>query len=139
MGRYITKYCGINKKSKLEKGHPHIVILTLSAKRAVEIIRNLKNEKNGFKKVGKLFAKHLKTENQLEDIKNNAFKAVVGTPNRLNKLLESVNFLTKCQLIVIDGCRDSKTRTIFDIPECKDDLFSFLTNYFRNGMKLSIY
>ncbi|KAG9299214.1 hypothetical protein G9A89_013862 [Geosiphon pyriformis] len=129
----ITSHHNISRPPLLEqKGAPILLILTASAKRAVNIIRSLKAEKsialkNGV--IGKLFAKHLKLSEQEEFLKKNSFDIAVGTPNRVFKLLTDFDSLRLFRLkyILIDASwKDEKKRTIFDIPECLNDLIQLM-------------
>lgn len=119
-------------KTDVGKGEPRVVILTSSAVRSVEIIRALPSI-NQLCKIGKLFAKHFKVEDQVEHLKQSVVKVVVGTPSRMKKLVElgALSF-SHVDLIIVDVFRDLKERTIFDIPEVATELFSLLNEACRN-------
>jgi len=76
--------------------------------------------------IAKLFAKHFKLEEHARYLKKTRVGAAVGTPGRIGKLLLETDSLSTSALshIVIDTTfRDSKKRSIFDIPETKEELF----------------
>ncbi len=89
------------------------------------MIRQAKSLFNGCK-VAKLFSKHFKLQEQLDHLRQNTVHLAVGTPNRLFKLHEECGVLDECELIVLDGYRDVKQRTLLSMPECKQDFFQLL-------------
>lgn len=92
------------------------------------IIRQGKNLFNGCK-VAKLFAKHLKVPEQVQYLKQNTVDLAVGTPNRLYKLQEECDLFGECELVVLDGYRDAKQRTLLTMPECKQDFFRLIKDF----------
>jgi protein CMS1 len=80
-------------------------------------------------KIAKLFARHIKTDEQLQLLRSSEVRIAVGTPNRLLRLLEQNGLdLTDCRLIVIDSIRNVKKKTIFTERESREDLFLLLKN-----------
>ena len=62
-------------------------------------------------KVGKLFAKHFKVEEQRADLATRRLAAAVGTPNRLAKLADlGALRLDRLRLIAVDVHLDAKQR-----------------------------
>ena len=119
-------HCGKKAmKNKLEAGHPVVVIVCSGARRAVQVIKSLSQTLKY--RVAKLFAKHLKVEDQVEDLKKK-FPIAVGTPSRLMKLYElgALQF-SSTHLLLIDGNRDTKKTTVFSSPseEERSDFFRF--------------
>lgn len=102
-----------------------VIILCSGAIRCTSVIRDIKSESNGDIRTIKMFAKHMKVEQQAAEIKrlaNDRFVGV-GTPNRVLKLMKSTDLLDKVGLIVLDSFVDAKNRSILDIPECRSDFF----------------
>ncbi|KAJ3225040.1 cms1 ribosomal small subunit [Chytriomyces hyalinus] len=113
---YVT---AIKKKSESQ-----ILIVTPSAERAITVIPALKP----IGKIAKLFARHMKVEEQVKQLQAHAFPVCVGTPNRILKLLEAGALKPEnLGYILLDGTsRDKKLRSFFDIPELKADVIALL-------------
>jgi protein CMS1 len=78
-------------------------------------------------KIAKLFAKHFKVEDQIWFLEHEQVHIGVGTPNRLQALVEQGHLkLDNLELVVIDTERNAKKFNIFDIQEVRTDLFNFL-------------
>lgn len=89
----------------------------------MEVIRNLRSL--GPKvKIGKLFAKHLKIQEQVEFLRNNKISAAVGTPSRVLKLIqEGALSLDGLDFILLDAThKDKKEMHIFDLPEVAQEV-----------------
>ncbi|KAJ3244169.1 cms1 ribosomal small subunit [Chytriomyces hyalinus] len=101
-----------------------ILIVTPSAERAITVIPALKP----IGKIAKLFARHMKVEEQVKQLQAHAFPVCVGTPNRILKLLEAGALKSEnLGYILLDGTsRDKKLRSFFDIPELKSDVIALL-------------
>lgn len=105
----------------------HVLILSGSAIRATELIRQLGSIRQDLG-VGKCFAKHFKIEDQLKFFDSKCPLISVGTPNRLSKLFSSGHkyfTMDTVDLCIIDTHRDAKQRNIFEIPETCTDLLDF--------------
>ncbi|KAF9430327.1 cms1 ribosomal small subunit [Podila epigama] len=110
----------------LPKGSPVVLIVSASGSHAVDVIRALPLFSEAAK-VGKLFAKHLKVSEQVYFLENTVTHISVGTPNRIEKLIEDgALHLDRLELVVLDCSRDAKRRTLLDIPEIRVDLFKML-------------
>ena len=122
------KVFGKPKQEGVRPGRPVTLILGSSAIRCVGILKHLR-EFHEQCKIGKLFAKHFKIEEQQKVLEEEFIKLAVGTPNRLEKLVESGALkLDDLQLVVVDMVQDAKEKTIFEIPEVRKDLFLFIQN-----------
>ncbi|CAO3624669.1 unnamed protein product [Mucor fragilis] len=105
---------------------PVALIVTHSAIRAVDLCRALK-EFASTAKIAKLFAKHFKIEDQIWFLEHESIHMGVGTPNRLQALVEQGHLkLDNLELLVIDTERNPKKFNIFDLQEVRTDLFQFL-------------
>ncbi|KAI9348594.1 U3-containing 90S pre-ribosomal complex subunit-domain containing protein [Obelidium mucronatum] len=107
-----------------EVDQKQILIVTPSAERAIAIIPVLKS----IGKIGKLFARHMKVEEQIKAHQTHQFPVSVGTANRMVKLIEADAISpTKLGFVILDGTSlDKKERSLFSIPELKTDLISLL-------------
>lgn len=134
-----VKYGVAGHKKLLKKpttlASPVALVVTHSAVRAVDLGRGLK-EFASTAKVAKLFAKHFKIEDQIWFLEHEAIHMGVGTPNRLQALIEQGHLkLDNLELVVIDTERNAKKFNIFDIQEVRSDLFTFLGSSIAPLMK----
>ncbi|KAJ7172692.1 U3-containing 90S pre-ribosomal complex subunit-domain containing protein [Mycena filopes] len=118
----------LSQRSKTT-GAPTLLFVAGAALRVVDVTRVLKDNKlRGDKggEVAKLFAKHFKLAEHVTYLKGTKVGSAVGTPGRIGKLLCETDALTVSALshIILDvSFRDSKKRTILDIPETRDEVF----------------
>ncbi|KAJ7752070.1 U3-containing 90S pre-ribosomal complex subunit-domain containing protein [Mycena metata] len=118
----------LSQRSK-STGAPTLLFVAGAALRVVDVTRVLKDKKlRGDKggEVAKLFAKHFKLAEHVTYLKRTKVGSAVGTPGRIGKLLCETDALTVSALshIILDvSFRDSKKRTILDIPETRDEVF----------------
>ncbi|KIY65043.1 hypothetical protein CYLTODRAFT_76772 [Cylindrobasidium torrendii FP15055 ss-10] len=118
----------LGQKSK-SNGAPTLLFITPAANRATDVARVLKTkalrgEKGG--EVAKLFARHFKLHEHASYLLKTKVGAAVGTPGRVGKLLTETESLSTTALshIILDvTLRDAKERTLFDIPETRDEVF----------------
>ena len=82
------------------KQSPKVCVITRSAKRACDIIKAISPLRI---RAVKLFAKHMKLEEQVNLLRSGGYPIGVGTPNRILKLAQrgSLNF-SKTSLIIFD-------------------------------------
>ena len=135
---------------------PMVLVITISARRAVELMKQLSSEIK--LPICKLFAKHLKIEEQAELLCNGVggnknsnnqsssngggnnkkkakyYSLAVGTPNRLLKLLQHIEGegggpalrLNHTELIIIDCHTDSKGWNVCTLKDTSSDLMEVL-------------
>lgn len=123
----------LSQKSKVA-GSPTLLFIAGAALRVADVVRVLKRhrqklcgEKGGT--VAKLFAKHIKLEEHVSFLKRTKIGSAVGTPGRIGKLLCETDALSVAQLthIILDiSYQDAKKRSLFDIPEARDDVFKYV-------------
>ncbi|KAG6813603.1 hypothetical protein H0H92_009220 [Tricholoma furcatifolium] len=122
----LSKRLGQKSKSP---GAPTLIFLTGAALRVADVTRILKDKKlRGDKggEVAKLFAKHFKLSEHVTYLRRTKVGAAVGTPGRIGKLLCETDGLSVSALshIMLDiTYRDSKKRSLLDIPETRDEVF----------------
>lgn len=113
---------------------PRILIISAAAIRCVELLKNLPNIRTKCT-IAKLFAKHFKVQEQVGFLSSHKASIAIGTPARLLKLsqeprTDTTGMCIDLQLIdhvIIDGWRDGKDRTVFDVPEIRKELFELLS------------
>lgn len=122
---FRKKYCSASNDAE-KFGCATVIIVCSGARRATQVISSISGK---FKcRIGKLFAKHFKLQEQIDTLTKNYYPIAVGTPNRLSKLIEyGALRLSLTTLILIDMGVDSKGFTLLTIPEIKDDFADFLT------------
>ncbi|XP_030642319.1 protein CMSS1 [Chanos chanos] len=130
LSSYLKEVCP--KWAKVQKQHTEtrsllLLIICGSALRTIELIKQLTTFK-GDAKVLKLFAKHIKVEEQMKLLSKGVAHIGVGTPGRITALLEKEGMtLQGLRLLVLDwNYRDQKHRRMIDIPEVKADLLRLL-------------
>ncbi|RXM98988.1 Cell cycle control protein 50C [Acipenser ruthenus] len=111
------------KWAKLCKNHTEqksvvMLIVCSSAHRVLDLIKQLTTFK-GNAKVLKLFAKHIKVEEQIKLLQKGVTHVGVGTPGRIKALTEQDGLSLKAlKYVVLDwNWRDQKLRRMPDIPE----------------------
>ncbi|KAJ3281500.1 hypothetical protein HK104_011425 [Borealophlyctis nickersoniae] len=129
-----------NPSKRAHNGSPRVIILASGANRVVDIIRRVKT----LGKCAKLFARHMKMADQIKLLKNEKTPIAVGTPNRVLKLLDigdGALDLAKLAFVILDGKKDAKERTIFDIPDIEPDLVRLLAEIRKQApeAKICIY
>ncbi|WWC68507.1 uncharacterized protein I206_102436 [Kwoniella pini CBS 10737] len=112
------------EKKKIVVGQPQVIILALSGLRCADVVRGVRDVK-GNGEVAKLFAKHFKLADQIKYLQQKKVSIAVGTPARVGKLLtEGAIKITSDTVLLLDiGHQDSKTRTILNLPEVRDELW----------------
>ncbi|XP_007493648.2 protein CMSS1 [Monodelphis domestica] len=130
LSSYLKQICP--KWSKLRKNHKEkkslvMLIICSSALRALELIRSMTAFK-GDCKVLKLFAKHIKIQEQVKLLEKSVVHLGVGTPGRIKALIQQdVLNLNSLKYLVFDwNWRDQKLRRLMDIPEIRKEVLELL-------------
>ncbi|XP_036600873.1 protein CMSS1 [Trichosurus vulpecula] len=130
LSSYLKQICP--KWAKLRKNHKEkksvvMLIICSSALRALELIRSMSAFK-GDCKVLKLFAKHIKIQEQVKLLEKGVVHLGVGTPGRIKALIQQdVLNLNSLKYLVFDwNWRDQKLRRLMDIPEIKKEVLELL-------------
>ena len=119
----------LDKKPETQK--PAVIVLTHAAMRAADLSRAMKP----LGKVAKLFAKHMKIQEQAEFLKKEPVHLVVGTPNRVKALIEQEHIkLDNLELVVVDTERNAKRFTAFENDAVRGDLYNLLGSYIAPRM-----
>ncbi|KAG2177882.1 hypothetical protein INT43_003129 [Umbelopsis isabellina] len=116
-------------------GAPAIVIITHSAIRATDLVRGLK-EFDKAAKIAKLFAKHLKVEDQARFLGERPIHFAVGTPHRIKELIDLEHLkMDRLELIVIDGEKNAKRLDIFENDAVNGPLYELFSTHITQRMK----
>lgn len=120
-----SELCGVNTyspgRSTTATGSPSVLVVSSAAMGAIAFIKSCQ-EFNAKCKIGKLFAKHIKVEEQQDILKSTFMGIAAGTPNRIVKLADlGALKLDRLKLVLLDVQLDAKQRTILDIPEVRAD------------------
>ncbi|GAA5882709.1 hypothetical protein JCM1840_001382 [Sporobolomyces johnsonii] len=114
-------------------GSPRIIVCAGAALRVADLCRDVKSfktkTKDGVIDVAKLFAKHFKLAEHADYMKKTHVGIAVGTPNRIEKLLNETDslHLTHLSHLILDVSHlDAKKRSLLDLPDARGDLFKLL-------------
>ncbi|XP_029315552.1 protein CMSS1 isoform X2 [Cottoperca gobio] len=118
LSSYLKQVCP--KWSKIQKQHTQkssvvLLIVCSSALRAIELLKQMTTFKGEAKAV-KLFAKHIKIEEQVKLLQKGVTHIGVGTPGRLSALIDKEGLsLQALRYVVLDwNWRDQKLRRMVD-------------------------
>lgn len=132
LASYLKQVCP--KWAKVQKQHTEkssvaLLIVCSSALRTIELIKQLIAFKGSAKTI-KLFAKHIKIEEQVKQLQKGVTHIGVGTPGRISALIDRDGLNLKAlRYLVLDwNWRDQKLRRMVDIPEIKLDFMKLLDN-----------
>ncbi|CAM9551780.1 unnamed protein product [Scytosiphon promiscuus] len=118
-----------NRNSNAPRGSPSVLIVCAGARRCVEVMKHL----TAFRcQVVKLFAKHLKMEEQKVMLRKGCFPLGVGTPGRMRALAEAGSLrLDSSALVVLDLEKNIKGRNVLDMDGVAGDTMAFLADCVR--------
>eukprot|EP00934_Nitzschia_sp_Nitz4_P004911 Nitzschia sp. Nitz4//scaffold17_size182527//129422//130394//NITZ4_001870-RA/size182527-snap-gene-0.301-mRNA-1//-1//CDS//3329539388//4901//frame0 len=109
----------IISKKKLKqwknKSSPCVIVVCLSARRAVQVLKELAPFNV---RVSKLFAKHLTVEEQVKQLQESACGIAVGTPHRILTLAQkgALSF-QHTQCVVLDTYQNDKRFAVYTLPD----------------------
>ncbi|UNI24255.1 Protein cms1 [Purpureocillium takamizusanense] len=115
-------------KAPKKKGAPHTLIVAGAGLRAADIVRAVRKFSSKDNVVAKLFAKHMKVEEQVTFLKNRKTGIGVGTPARLMELIDNGALsLDNLQRVIVDASHvDQKKRGVLDMKDTMMPLARFL-------------
>ncbi|OAQ98429.1 hypothetical protein LLEC1_04861 [Akanthomyces lecanii] len=88
LGHFCKNPDSLAKASK-KKGNPHSIIVTGAGLRAADIVRAVRKFASKEIAVAKLFAKHMKVDEQVKFLEKMRVSIAVGTPARLSELIDN--------------------------------------------------
>lgn len=118
---------------------PLILVLCVSARRSVSILKSLSSLKIP---ILKLFPKHMSCEGQEQLLSKGKFGLCVGTPGRVRKLWEDGALcLDSIAAVILDGWADGKGFTVCTLRDTSVDLMRFLEDGVgeRKELKIGFY
>uniref|UniRef100_A0A8C0RA10 Cms1 ribosomal small subunit homolog n=1 Tax=Canis lupus familiaris TaxID=9615 RepID=A0A8C0RA10_CANLF len=143
LSSYLREICP--KWVKLRKNHNEkksvlMLIICSSAVRALELIRSM-TAFRGDSKVMKLFAKHIKVQEQVKLLGKRVVHLGVGTPGRIKELIKQGGLnLNPLKFLVFDwNWRDQKLRRMMDIPEIRKEVFELLEMGVLKSVQIRIF
>ncbi|KAL7919557.1 U3-90S pre-ribosomal complex subunit domain-containing protein [Trichoderma austrokoningii] len=115
-------------RAQKKNGMPHTIVVAGAGLRAADLTRALRKFSGKDCLVAKLFAKHMKVEEQVTLLKNKKIGVGVGTPARLMELIDNGSLsLDKLQRLVVDASHiDQKKRGVMDMKDTVMPLARFL-------------
>ncbi|CAJ1946311.1 unnamed protein product [Cylindrotheca closterium] len=128
---------GIISKKKLKKhnkkGSPLVVVISISARRAVAVLKEL----SPFNvRVAKLFPKQGSIEEQATQMQSGSMAMAVCTPHRLLALVkEGAMGFGATELLVIDTFADKKRFTVASLPDTAPSLAELLKEAMKEERK----
>lgn len=128
-------------------GTPMVLIVCVSARRAVSVLKELARIKVP---VAKLFAKHMEISQQRQLLSTKAFGLAVGTPNRIQALCDGDDTssdlsLRSTRLVILDSHANQKGFTVFTLPDTAPETMDLVSTRVlpqlkkRKDIKLAIY
>lgn len=123
-------------EGNVEPGCPALLIISSSAIRCVEILRGMKTLTTKCH-AAKLFAKHIKIEEQVSILKERV-NIAGGTPSRIKKLIEiDALKLSRLSVLMLDMHKDAKGLTLFDVPQVSNEFWELYKAHFHQQVMLS--
>ncbi|KZV41663.1 hypothetical protein F511_21524 [Dorcoceras hygrometricum] len=131
------------QEGKLDPGNPALLVISLSAIRSLELLRELRPLTKDCH-AAKLFSKHMKVEEQVSMLKNRV-NVASGTPSRIKKLIDMEALgLSRLAVVVLDMHTDVKGYSLFTLPQVRNEFWdlyeSFLHQPLLNGdLRICLY
>ncbi|KAM3434352.1 hypothetical protein NHJ13734_006042 [Beauveria thailandica] len=129
---FLANFCknpdSLAKASK-KMATPHSIIVTGAGLRAADIVRAVRKFASKEIAVAKLFAKHMKVDEQVAFLKKTRVSIAVGTPARLSELIDNGALsLEGLHRIVVDASHiDQKKRGVMDMKDTMMPLAKFIS------------
>ncbi|KAH9329693.1 hypothetical protein KI387_001801 [Taxus chinensis] len=106
-------------EGNVEPGSPAILMICSSAARCVETLRGLR-EFTAKCNAAKLFAKHIKIEEQVSMLKGRV-NIAGGTPSRIKSLIDNDALgISRLSILLLDFHKDAKGLTLFSLPQVRE-------------------
>jgi len=116
---------------------PQVLCVAHSTDRAVALVKHLHAGLNVH--VAKLFARHVKLDEQAAFLQAHRVGAAVGTPNRLLALVSGGHLdLTRLRAVILDVTPDVKTFSLLTMPGVSADFFALWEHVRRPGLGVAL-
>ncbi|RLM73310.1 protein CMSS1 [Panicum miliaceum] len=110
-------------------GSPALLVISSAALRSLELLRGLKMFTKECRPV-KLFAKHLKVEEQVAMLNARVNIACVRSLCRIKKLIDiEALSLSRLKLVVLDMQKDAKSFNLFTLPQVSNEFWDLYKGY----------
>ncbi|KAI8097071.1 U3-containing 90S pre-ribosomal complex subunit-domain containing protein, partial [Halteromyces radiatus] len=130
----VMRHKNLNKKPT-GLGSPMAIIVTHAAMRAADLSRGLKTLATTAR-IAKLFAKHIKIQEQADLLNNTAIHLAVGTPQRLLALIEQGHLkLDQLEVLVMDTDTSKGNYNLMEQLSGREPLFTLLNTYIAPRMQ----
>ncbi|XP_078432851.1 U3 containing 90S pre-ribosomal complex subunit [Wolffia australiana] len=121
------------QKGEMDPGSPAVLIVSASALRTLEILRGLRTLTNECRPA-KLFAKHIKIDDQVAQLKNRV-NIACGTPSRIKKLMDMESLgISRLSLVVLDMHRDAKGFNLLSLPQVRDEFWELYRTHLHGQL-----
>ncbi|MCL7036537.1 hypothetical protein MKW94_027757 [Papaver nudicaule] len=120
-------------EGKIDAGNPAVLVISTSALRALELLRGLRPLTKGCR-AAKLFAKHMKVEEQVGMLKTRV-NIASGTPSRIKKLIDiDALGLSRLAVIVLDMHTDTKGYSLLTLPQVSNEFWDLYKTHFEQPL-----
>ncbi|CAA6667941.1 unnamed protein product [Spirodela intermedia] len=120
-------------EGEIDPGSPAILLISTSATRSLELLRGLRPLTMECRPA-KLFAKHIKVEDQVSLLKSRV-NIAGGTPSRIKKLMDMESLgLSRLSVIVLDMHRDAKGFSLFTLPQVRDEFWDLYRSHLHGRL-----
>lgn len=125
--------CEAKLSEGINEGAPAVLVISVSALRSLELLRGLKPLTRECRPV-KLFAKHMKVEEQVALLKGRV-NIACGTPSRIKKLIDiDALSLSRLAVVVLDMHRDAKGYSLLTLPQVSDEFWDLYKSHFNERL-----
>lgn len=126
-------YEGQMLEGEISVGSPAVLIICTSALRSLELLRGVQQLTEECR-AAKLFAKHIKVEDQVALLKGRV-NIACGTPSRIKKLIDMDALgLSRLAVVLLDMHTDAKGYTLFSLPQVSDEFWDLYTSHFHQPL-----
>ncbi|KAK9146095.1 hypothetical protein Sjap_005998 [Stephania japonica] len=120
-------------EGEVDPGNPAVLVISTSALRSLELLRSLRPLTSECR-AAKLFAKHMKVEEQVSSLKSRV-NIACGTPSRIKKLIEiDVLELSRLAVLVLDMHTDAKGYSLFTLPQVSGEFWDLYNSNFHQKL-----
>ncbi|WOL12819.1 protein CMSS1 [Canna indica] len=130
-------------EGEIDVGTPALLIISTSALRSLELLRGLKSLTRECRPA-KLFAKHMKVEDQVTSLKTRV-NIASGTPSRIKKLIDvDALSLSRVGMVLLDMHRDVKGYSLFTLPQVSTEFWDLYKTHLQprlsqGDMRICLY
>ncbi|KAJ0971896.1 hypothetical protein J5N97_019855 [Dioscorea zingiberensis] len=133
-GSWKEVLCEGKLSEGIDAGSPAVLVISTSALRSLELLRGLKIFTKECRPA-KLFAKHMKVEDQVSVLKGRV-NIASGTPSRIKKLIDmDAMLLSRLTLVVLDMHRDAKGYTLLTLKQVRDEFWDLYKSHFHQRLQ----